>query len=181
MRQVSMVFLATVLVSVLLSGSIYNFSVPKIEGGNQSLSAFQGKKLLVITLPVEQSASADSLLYSLDTLGIAHNSELQIVAVPSYEDGYTPAIKTQLQQWYRSKLGNHILITGGMYTRSTSGPQQHPLFKWLTSVAQNEIFDIDVQGPGYKFFTNKSGQLYGLLRPHSKVGGASVQRTLQLQ
>jgi glutathione peroxidase-family protein len=165
---------------VWLSG-IHTYSVPKIEGGSQSLSAYQGKKILVITLPLVQNPAADSLLYSLDTLGTAHIATLKVIAVPALEDGYTGAQKTALQQWYRSKLGNHILITEGLYTRKTSGSQQHPLFKWLTKDTENEVFDVDVEGPGYKFFTTAGGALYGVLRPHSTMWGQSVQRTLWLQ
>jgi|SanBayMetagenome_1026888.scaffolds.fasta_scaffold19694_1 glutathione peroxidase len=165
----------------LLSGSVYDYTVPGIEGGTQQLSAYQGKKILVITLPVSQNASADSLLYSLDTLATAHASELKVIAVPGIEDGFATTNKAQLVQWYRSKLGSNILITDGIYTRKTSGTQQHPLFKWLTSSDQNEVFDIDAAGPGYKFISNSSGQLYGVLKPHSKVWGSSVQRTLSIQ
>lgn len=164
-----------------LTDSIYDYSVPKIEGGSQPLSAWQGKKILIITLPVQQSASADSLLYCLDTLGSAHLEQLRIIAVPSYEDGYTASQQEQLKQWYNSKLGNYIVVANGLYTRKTSGTQQHLLFKWLTDVTLNENFNIDVGGPGYKFFVSGFGELYGVLRPVSKISGVAVQKTLQMQ
>lgn len=172
---------AVLLVHSFYTGSVYDFSVPTIAGGTQNLSAYQGKKIMIITLPVEQSPAADSLLSSLDTLAAARAQSLQIIGVPAIEDGYTAGNNSALQQWYFSKMGSHVLVTGGLYTRKTSGSQQHPLFKWLTSSNQNEVFDIDVAGPGYKFFSNSSGQLYGVLKPHSKVWGASVQRTLSTQ
>lgn len=166
--------------SALFNPGVYNYSVPAPEGGTQPLSAYQGKKILIITLPLVQTTAADSMLYELDTLGSAHINNLKIIAVPSIEDGYTAAQQAQLQQWYRSKLGNHILITSGVYTRKASGTQQHPLFKWLSTDAQNGMFDIDAAGPGYKYFTDEQGELYGVLRPQSRAGGATVQRTLQL-
>ncbi len=162
------------------TGRIYDFSVPRINGGTQSLSDYQGKRILVITLPVEQSPAADSLLYSLDTLGAARAQTLQIIGVPAIEDGYTAGNNSALQQWYFSKLGSHVLVTSGLYTRKASGSQQHPLFKWLTTASQNEVFDIDAEGPGFKFFTKQTGELIGVLRPHTKVSSNAVQRTLQL-
>ncbi|MDZ4794953.1 MAG: hypothetical protein SGI83_11795 [Bacteroidota bacterium] len=180
MKKVLSLGLSVFVLMLLLITSLHNYSVTKIEGGSQSLSAYQGKNILIITLPLVQNAASDSMLYSLDTLGAAHIATLKIIAVPSYEDGYTIAQKTQLQQWYRSKLGIHILVTEGMYTRRTSGAQQHPLFNWLTDEELNDGFDIDVAGPGYKYFGNETGQLYGVLRPHSKISGASVQKTLNL-
>ena len=161
--------------------TIHSFSVTKIEGGSQSLSSFQGKKIMVITLPLVQSAAADSMLYALDTLATAHSSTLKVIAVPAFEDGYTVAQKVQLKTWYRSKLGNGIVITEGLYTRKTSGTQQHPLFKWLTTVAENEVFNTDTEGPGFKFFADGYGQLYGVLKPQNKISGSSVQRTLNMQ
>ncbi len=163
------------------SAVVYDFSVPTHSGEQQPLSAYAGKKVMVITLPVEQSASADSLLYSLDTLAAAHSAALVVVAVPSVEDGYSAQVKDQLQHWYRSKLGAHILLTDGVYTRKTSGSLQHPLFQWLTHQSQNGGFDNDVEGPGSKFITTAQGKLFSVLSPRAKITGRSVQISLQAQ
>lgn len=167
--------------SLLLVQSIYSFSVTKIEGGVQVLSAYEGKKMLIITLPTQQTAAADSLLYELDTLATAHASTLRVIAVPSFEDGYTTAQQNALTQWYRSKVSSTVLITEGLYTRKVSGAQQSALFKWLTDVNQNESFDTDVTGPGCKFFISSTGLLYSVLTPEMSVSGQAVQRTLQMQ
>jgi glutathione peroxidase-family protein len=181
MRKTKITGIVLFLYSFLLTSSIYDYSFTKIEGGTQAMSAYQGKKILIITLPIQQSASADSMLYSLDTLATAHSSSLFVIAVPSFEDGYTVAQQTQLQQWYRSKLGNYITIGEGVYTRKTSGAQQHGLFKWLTTDTMNEAFNMDVTGPGYKFFISNTGTLYAVLTPGTKMWGSSIQRTLQIQ
>jgi glutathione peroxidase len=157
---------------------VYTYSVPLIEGGNQSLAAFEHKKILIFSLPVTQSASADSMLYSLDTLGTAHINNLVIIAVPSYEAGYTEAQKNVLQQWYRSILGQHIIVTDGLYTRKLSGTQQHGLFHWLTSVTGNNTFDIDDNGPGSKFFVNEEGELYAVLHPYTKISSITVNKII---
>jgi glutathione peroxidase-family protein len=168
----------TLLPALLPAQGIYNFSVPRIEGGTQALSALQGKKLLIITLPVTQSASADSMLQSIDTMATARAAVLQVLAVPSYEDGFTAAQRTALKNWYRSKLSNTVIIADGLRTRKTSGSQQHALFQWLTKAVQNGVFHIDVTGPGHKFFIKPGGQLFGVLLPQSKIWGVSVQRQL---
>lgn len=174
-------FLATVSFSVSFTGSIYDYQVPLIEGGTLNLSSYQGKKILIVTLPISQDAVADSFLYSLDTLATAHQSQIQVVSVPSYEDGFTVAGRAALAQWYRTKLSSHIIITDGLYTRKSSGSLQHALFKWMTDENLNEVFNIDVDGPGYKFFARGDGQLYSVLRPISKISGPSVQKTLNTQ
>ncbi len=172
--------LAAIFILGLTSNSgIYDFSITRIEGGTVSLSSFAGKKLLVITLPIEQSATADSLLHSLDTLAAAHSADLAVVAVPTVEDGYSPSAKSELQNWYRSKLGNYVTVTDGMYSRKTSGVQQHPLFQWLTNSSGNGTFDIDCEGSGTKFFADEQGKLYSVLRPITRISGKSVQKVLQ--
>jgi hypothetical protein len=130
-------------VHILLATGIHNFSVPKIDGGNQSLYAYQGKKNFLVRLPIIQNTSADSILYFLDTLAAARANTLKVITVSAYEDGFTAAQKKQFKLWYNSKLASNILITDGLYTRKASGTQQHPLFKWLTNATQNEVFDID--------------------------------------
>ena len=181
MKAITLLIFVAVSIFARGQNSIYDYSVPKIEGGSQPLAAYQGKKILIITLPLQHSAAADTMLFCLDTLAAAHNPQLVVIAVPSYEDGFAPAQKEQLRQWYRSKLGNYIVITDGLYTRKTSGSQQHLLFKWLTTDSLNEVFDIDVEGPVHKFFVNGNGKLYGVLRPQIRVSSKALYRILQAQ
>lgn len=159
--------------------NIYTYSVTSIEGVNKPLNQYQGKKLLIVTLPVQQSSSNDSLLHSLDSIRVAYNGSLQIIAVPAYEDGYTSALKDSLKQWYRSILSMDIIVTEGLYTRKTSGAQQHPLLKWLTDKNRNNHFDIDVPGAGQKFIVWTNGELIGVLGPHTKIGSNTVNELLQ--
>lgn len=181
MRSIHVYLTLLLLPFLPVTTGIYNFSVTRIEGGTYSISACLGKKILITTLPLQQSSGSDSVLYSLDTLGAANAANLVIIGVPAFEDGYSAAQQEQLKQWYRSKLGNHIIVTEGLYCRRTSGAQQHSLFKWLTSVTENETFDIDVTGEGYKFFISSEGNLYAVLRPHTKIWSQAVQKTLRLQ
>ncbi|HRG24729.1 MAG TPA: hypothetical protein PLL23_10060 [Chitinophagaceae bacterium] len=159
----------------------FQFSVDKIEGGKDSLVHYQGMKVLIVIIPASVSPVGDSLLMSLDSLGRSREGQLKIIAVPSVEAGFSQVNRDDLYQWYRSKLGTHIIVSNGMYTRKTSGSLQHPLFKWLTDVAINKVFDIDAEAAGYKFFINSGGLLYGVLLPHSRASGQAVTRTLAIQ
>lgn len=179
MTKFSLVVLSFFLLSMTYTESIYTHSVKSIEGVNKSLSNYQGKKLFIITLPTVQNASNDSLLTSIDSLRIAQGSSLQIIAVPSYEDGYTASNKTQLKNWYRTKLNTAILITEGLYTRKTSGTQQHNLFKWLTDKNKNGHLNKDVTGARCKFFVWTDGQLLGALAPQTKMNGVAMNNLFE--
>jgi glutathione peroxidase len=181
MLKIIITLCLTVQLTVAFSQSIYSYTVPKIEGGNKQLSSYQGKKILVLTLPTQQNASNDSLLTSLDSLRAANTTTLAIIAVPAYEDGFTPALKNSLKTWYRSKLNNDIIITDGLFTRKTSGSQQHGLFQWLTDKNKNGHFDNDVSGPRMKFFVWTDGNLDGVLGAPTKLGGFAMNDLLQGQ
>lgn len=175
---------ATVCFSMALSTSmveenIYSHSVMSIEGVLRPLGTCQGKKVLIVTLPIQQNASNDSLLSSLDSLRAVYNNSLVIIGVPSYEDGYTPTLKESLKQWYRSKLSMDIIVTEGLYTRKSSGNQQNSLFKWLTNKNRNEHFDKDVEGPRFKFVVWTDGELVAVLGAQTRIGGNTMQGLLQ--
>jgi len=167
------------LTSAICVESVYTHSVTSIEGVNKPLNVYQGKKLLIVTLPIQQNNSSDSLLQSLDSINTAYMGTLIIIAAPSYEDGYTVSLKDSLKQWYRSKLSMDIIVTEGLYTRKTSGNQQHPLFKWLTEKARNDHFDRDISGPGEKFIVWITGELIGVLGSQTRIGTSTVNDLLQ--
>jgi glutathione peroxidase len=181
MSKLTLIICCFFLTSLVFGQSVYTYSVTTIEGINKPMSAYTNKKILVITLPIQQNSSNDSLLRSIDSIRAAYATTLQIIAVPSYEDGYTPALKNQLKQWYRSILGMNIIVTEGMRTRKTSGSQQHSLFKWLTKKEKNDHFDQDVAGPRHKFFVWTDGELTAAMVAQTRIGGTTMNTLLQGQ
>lgn len=179
MSKFILIIFSFFLISTNYVENIYSFSVTSIEGDNKPLSAYQGKMMLIITLPTEQNISNDSLLNSLDSLEALYSSSLVVIGVPSFEDGYTLANKDSLKIWYRSILSSDIIVTDGMYTRKTSGTQQHPLFRFLTDKDGNGHFDKDVSGPRCKFFIWTNGELTGVLGPQTMLGGSTMNSLLQ--
>src|SRR5689334_4033296 len=151
MTKLIVIISALFLITMINIESVYTISITTIEGDNRSISSYEGKKILVITLPIVQNSSSDSLLYSLDSIRAVYSNSLVIIASPSYEDGYIPGNKNTLKTWYRSILDSSIIITDGLYSRKTSGNLQHPLFKWLTDKDKNGHFDNDVTGCQNKF------------------------------
>ncbi len=159
------------------TGNIYSFSVTSIEGVSKPLTACQGKKIMVVSLPTQQNSTNNAMLYKLDSLGAAYTGTLQIIAVPAYENGYTAIRKMELQLWYRSILGQDIIVTEGMYIRKTSGNDQHPLFKWLTYSTENTHFNLDADGVGKFFMVGTTGTLYGVLP--LEIPAATLNQVLQ--
>lgn len=169
------------LISSTYIESIFTYSVSKLEGGNISLSAFQGKKMIIITVPTVHNNVNDSLLASLNSLALTYASSVKVIAVPSYEDGYSTERVNELKFWYSGILNSNILITDGMYTRKTSGAQQSPLFKWLTDNDKNGHFNQDVFGPMQKFIIWTDGELSAVLGAPTKLNGSTINDLLSGQ
>lgn len=179
MQKIIFIIFCFFLLSMTCTESIYTHTVVTIEGQSKSMANFQGKKILIITLPIEQNASNDSLLNSIDSLRAAHANSLVVIGVPAYEDGYTPSNKEQLKNWYRTKLNAAVIITEGLYTRKTSGSQQHPLFSWLTDKNKNGSLNQDVTGARNKFFVWTDGQLLAALGAQVKIGGSTMNSLIE--
>jgi len=170
--------LVKLLISICLLPGIYQYNLPLLNGGNIALSAYQGKKIMIVTLPVVQDAESDAWLFSLDSLAAAHLDSLAVVGVPAFEDGYTGSNKAALSAWYHAKLSGHVLVSDGLYTQSGSGEQQNGLFSWLTHPELNGTFSIEPQSPGYKFLVSSQGTLYAVLRPKTRLGSLVIDKLL---
>jgi len=144
--------------------SIFDLSFITPGGDEQPLSSYQGKRLMIIVLPVTQTPKDSSLLQLLEVLNNNYRDSVTMIGVPSNDDGYAVDSASSLMSWYRSYLDTSFIITGGMFTRKTSD-NQAPLFSYLTLAEQNEYFNEDVYGPGEKFFINQEGRLYGISVP----------------
>lgn len=179
MNKIILIVVCFFMLSMTYNESIYTHTLTTIEGQNKSMADLQGKKILIITLPIQQNALNDSLLHSIDSLRATHSSSLVVIGVPAYEDGYTPSIKNELKNWYRSKLNNAIIITEGVFTRQTSGSQQHALFQWLTDKNKNGSLSKDVSGPGNKFFVWTDGKLLAALGAEVKIGGSTLRNLIE--
>jgi glutathione peroxidase-family protein len=143
---------------------VFDFSITTPEGDDQPLSMYQGKKIMIVVLPVTHTAGDSNLLKLLDTLSISYADSVTMIGIPSYEDGFADDSLGSLLPWYRYFLGEQFIISGGMSTRKNSA-YQTPLFSYLTDADQNGYFNDDVYGAGEKFFIDTSGNLYGISTP----------------
>ncbi|HRI22955.1 MAG TPA: hypothetical protein PLA68_18480, partial [Panacibacter sp.] len=140
-----------------------------LNGEDKPLSIYDGKKIMIVTIPVTMTAQDSLFIKSLSDLSIGFKDQLAIIAVPSYEDGYQDNSLDQLAEWYNHIADSTLVITRGMYIRKASGEMQYELFSWLTHKEQNEHFDEDAAGTGEKFFINEQGVLFGRAGPETGI------------
>ena len=180
MKKIWMItmLLLTVKSSYSQQGNIYDFSITKMDGSTESLRDFQGKKMVIIILPVTKTTDDSLYLDSLSALGSRHADSLQMIGVLSYEDGYFDDSLYNLQPWFQTMLGTGFMVTSGMSTRKGSA-YQDALFAWLTNAAQNGHFDYDVAGTGQEFFISSQGELYGVFEPSGKLDESTLEAMLR--
>jgi glutathione peroxidase len=157
--------------------SIYDYSFTTIEGIQTSLNSYQGKKIIILTLPISQNTENNIYLQRLDSLSKAHQGNVVMIGVPSFEDGYSIEGSNNLKTWYRSILDSQFLISKGLHTRKSSS--QEPLFKWLTDKDLNRHFDLDVEGAGQQFFISETGNLYGVIDPEARMSNKIFNKLIQ--
>lgn len=171
-----------ILVSIFIyNDSVYEYSLEGMAGGTKQLSEYSGRNILIVTLPSIISEANQAQLQKLDSLYRSKASELSVIAVPSFEDGFSSQNKSDLAAWYRSLLDSNIFLSDGVYVRKTSTNEQHPLFQWLTQVEKNGNFNLDVQKPFDKFIINKHGELVAVLGSYISFSSVSLNRVLAVQ
>jgi len=168
----------TIFSGISFSSSLYNIQITTMDGLNKPMSDFQGKKLLVIVLPVNRTAADSLYLSAVDLLSKRYKDSVNIIGVPAYEYGYQDANLISLNLYYRSILGLQVTLAKGMYVMKSSGSRQHPLFSWLTHAGQNNQFDQEVKGVGQKYFINGNGDLYAVLSSVVTIRDALMREML---
>jgi glutathione peroxidase-family protein len=130
-----------------------------LNGDSAQLSQYQGKKILLIVLPVSHAAEDSAVLLNIESIYQQYKDSITFIGVPSYEDGYVDSLSTDIKAWYIDTLHLSFIITTGMYTRNSSGSQQSYLFQWLTTETMNGHFGTDITTHGQKFLLNQYGEL----------------------
>lgn len=173
-----------ILLAICISSSMtmsvdgfYSFSVTTLDGQTVSMSTLQGKKAMLVVLPVTSTTSDSLYLSTLDSLSRAYESQVTMIGFPSFEDGYSADSLSSLTIWYRSIIGNQFVISRGIYTRKASAGQDS-IFAWLTHASSNGHFDQDVDGPGQTYFINENGQLYTMIAPGIPLTNRIMQKLL---
>lgn len=154
---------------------IYTVPLKTIDGTAVDLGVYQGKKMLIVVLP---GSSEDSRMTvsKLDSLAGSRQDSLVIIGVPAKEWGYSDTVKSQLKNLYQSLPANFILAEGMQVQKE--GPEQSPLFQWLTQKNKNGFHDRDVPDIGEKFFIDEKGKLYGVLSANLKLDSPLMERIL---
>lgn len=142
-------------VSMLFSGSsIYDYSFTSMEGKEQKLSDFKGKKLLLVN--TASKCGFTKQYKELQELHQQYGDKLVIIGFPANNFGNQEAgSNSEIAAFCEANYGVTFLMAEKI---DVKGEAIHPLFKFL--IAQdNPDFQGDIKWNFEKFLINEEGKL----------------------
>ena len=135
--------------------SIYEYSVPNSTGDQQSLTAYEGKVLLIVN-----TASKCGFTPQYEGLQVLHDSYaergLVIVALPCNQfGGQEPGSNAEVQEFCQMNYGLSFPVMGKI---DVNGEGRHPLYSYLTTQTGG-LFTDNIKWNFTKFLVDRKGQV----------------------
>ncbi len=133
--------------------SIYDISITGLTGEKIDLSAFKGKKILIVNTA---SACGFTKQYAdLQKLHEKYQDKLVIIGVPCNQfGGQEPGNAQEIQSFCQVNYGVTFLMTEKV---DVKGEGQHPLYQWLTKKELNGVKSSSVKWNFQKYLINEQG------------------------
>jgi len=142
--------------------TFYDFSATTITGEVLDLSAFKGKKVLVVNTA---SKCGNTPQYKdLEELYRQYGGErFSIIGFPANNFGkQEPGTNEEIREFCTVNYG----VTFPMMAKiSVKGDDMAPVYKWLTSKQENGVMDSKVTWNFQKYMIDENGRLVGFVKP----------------
>ena len=138
-----------------MTNSIHKFRVAGIDGEEIDFAAFAGKKIMVINVASECGYTPQ--YQQLQELYENYQDRLVIVGCPCNDFGnQEPKSEQDIQNFCTKRYGVTFPLTRKL---SIKGQSPHPLYRFLTSEAENGVMNSTVKWNFHKYLLDESGQL----------------------
>jgi len=135
--------------------SIHEFKVPSIGGGVIDFSQFKGKKILVVN--TASKCGYTPQYEGLEKVYKEYKDKLVVVGFPADNFGHQePGTNEEIQEFCKIRYGVTFPLASKV---DVVGENTHPLFKWLTSKAENGVLDTSIKWNFTKFLLDENGKL----------------------
>ena len=156
--------------------TIYGFTMNDIDGKPVSLSAYKGKVVLIVNVASECGLTPQ--YKDLQELYSAYQSKgLVILGFPANNFmGQEPGSETEIKSFCTKNYG----VTFPMFSKiSVKGDDMAPLYRFLTTKAENGITDAPVSWNFQKFLIDKEGRFVTFFAPKTSVKDEKVTEAIQ--
>jgi glutathione peroxidase len=135
--------------------TIYDFSVPGLDGKTISFKDFKGKKILIVN--TASKCGYTPQYTALQQLHEKYKDKLVIIGFPANNfGGQEPGANPEIKEFCKKNYGVTFLMAEKV---SVKGADMHPLFKWLTTKTENGVMDASIQWNFTKFMLDEKGTL----------------------
>jgi glutathione peroxidase len=159
--------------SIILQTSIYTHSITDVNGNTISLSAYQGKKMLLVNIAT--GSERVSQLAELQQLHQLHHDSLVIIAFPSNSFGQEQRSNSEIKTFCQANYNTGFIIAA---KNSVAGSGLQPVYTWLASAAQNGADDISIVNDFQKILLDKYGDVVGVFAPTVSPTSSSIQNAI---
>jgi len=172
---------------LILAGSIYDFKVPGLDGGEIDFSKYKGKKIMIVNTA---SKCGNTPQYAeLEKVYESYKDKLVIVGFPANNFGaQEPGTNAEIQEFCKKNYG----VTFPMAEKiSVKGDDIHPLYKWLIEESKElskKVPDTDEKTKQFlqdpvrwnftKFLVNEKGELIAVFHHKTSVSSEEVLKYL---
>ncbi len=135
--------------------SIHQFKVKSIEGKTIDFASFKGKKILVVNTASKCGYTAQ--YEALQKVYNDYKDKMVIVGFPANNfGGQEPGSDGEIQEFCKARFGVSFPLASKI---SVKGDDMAPIYKWLTSKAENGVLDAEVAWNFGKFLLDENGKL----------------------
>lgn len=135
--------------------SIHRFKVKSIEGKTIDFSSFKGKKILVVN--TASKCGYTPQYEALQQVYSTYKEKLVIVGFPANNfGGQEPGSDGEIQDFCKARYGVSFPLASKV---SVKGTDMAPIYKWLTSKAENGVLDAEIKWNFGKFLLDENGKL----------------------
>ena len=137
------------------TASLYDIPLTDISGAPLDLSQYKGKKILFVN--VASKCGFTSQYDGLQELYKTYKDKLVVIGLPCNQfGGQESGTAKEIVTFCKANYGVDFPLSSKIEVK---GASQHPLYRWLTSKAQNGIMDSKVRWNFQKYLVDESGQL----------------------
>ena len=135
--------------------SIHSFSVKALNGSTLNLADYKGKKILIVNTASECGYTPQ--YKELEALYEQYKTKLVIIGFPANNfGGQEPGSNTEIKTFCEKNYG----VTFPMAEKiSVKGNDMAPIYKWLTSKAENGVLDAEIKWNFNKFLLDENGHI----------------------
>jgi len=166
MKRITIIFSLILISSIAFSQkSFYDFKVKDIDGKDFDLSSLKGKKVLVVNTASKCGLTPQykQLEEVFEKFG---GEKFTIIGFPANNFmKQEPGTDSEIAEFCEKNYG----VTFQMMSKiSVKGDDIHPLYKWLTSKAENGVMDSEVSWNFQKYLIDEKGKLVDMVSPKVK-------------